>query len=78
MQAGFAMTCVQICTEALSYEDLSGLCEIINALPEGIRLARFPEHCEGPQCWCRPRVIWLVPGDTEVRHKDLANGEFDC
>lgn len=48
----------------------------VEAIPDGVRLAEFPTHCVGAQCWCRPYVS-LVPGAIIVRHKNLDRGEFD-
>ena len=47
------------------------------AIPDGIRLAYFPSHCEGAECWCRPRVVLEIAA-IRVHHKDLLNGDFDC
>ncbi len=49
---------------------------VVDAIPDGIRLAEFPSHCTGAGCWCRPYVSFVV-GAIIVRHKDLDNGEFD-
>src|SRR5439155_7925790 len=57
-------------------EDLRQILAIVSAIPEGVRLAEFPVHCEGAECWCRPRIAY-VPGEILVDHKNLANGEFD-
>jgi hypothetical protein len=51
--------------------------EIIDAIPEGMRLYTFPSHGDGPLCWCRPRVIFIA-GEVVFEHKNLLNGEFDC
>jgi len=51
--------------------------EIIEAIPEGIQLYKFPSHCDGSLCWCRPRVVFTA-GKILLEHKDLLKGEFDC
>jgi len=57
-------------------EDLRQILAIVGAIPEGIRLAEFPVHSDGAECWCRPRIAY-VPGEIFVDHKNLENGEFD-
>jgi len=67
----------EICTGLLMYEDLAAMLTIINAIPDGIHLANFPNHCDGTECWCRPQVVFQVD-KIVVSHKDLIKGEFDC
>ena len=55
---------------------LSSMRDAVDAIPDGIRLAEFPVHGVGAQCWCRPYVSF-VPGAIIVRHKNLDRGEFD-
>jgi hypothetical protein len=57
-------------------EQPPALFDVIEAIPDGIRLAYFPSHCEGVECWCRPQVD-IFGGEVLVRHKNLADGEFD-
>lgn len=49
---------------------------IVRAIPDGICLAFYPTHDDGPSCWCHPRAVWGAVGETLV-HKDLQKGEFD-
>jgi hypothetical protein len=65
----------QLC-ELPQYEDLSAMLAVVAAIPDGMRLADFPTHCEGPECWCRPWVVVLL-GEIIVHHKNLDKGEFD-
>ena len=65
------------CARPLTYDDPAEMRAIISAIPDGMRLANFPTHCEGAQCWCRPKVIFGQCMIT-VTHKDLGCGEFDC
>lgn len=67
----------KFCPGPLMYDDVSEMRAVLGAIPNGIRLAHFPTHCEGPQCWCRPKVI-LGCCVVTVTHKDLSHGEFDC
>lgn len=60
-----------------SREQLAGVIEIIEAIPDGAQLPTFPNHGEGPLCWCRPRIIFSA-GAIVIEHKDLFSGEFDC
>jgi hypothetical protein len=68
---------VKVCNHPLFYEDLSAMLAVVRAIPDGLRLATFPSHCEGAECWCRPRVVFEV-GTIRVNHKDLLKGDFDC
>jgi len=68
---------ITICDDPLIYEDLSTMLAVVRAIPDGIRLATFPSHCEGAECWCRPRVVVEV-ATIRIDHKDLLNGDFDC
>jgi hypothetical protein len=58
-------------------EQFSAILAMIHTIPEGMTLASFPEHWEGPSCWCRPKIV-CCRGEILVRHRDLQNGEFDC
>ena len=58
------------------YHDVSAMLAVVDAIPDGMRLAEFPSHFEGAECWCRPRIAF-VPGEIVVHHKNLAIGEFD-
>lgn len=57
-------------------EDLSEIIDVLNAIPDGVRLADFPGHGSGAECWCRPRIDSAL-GQILVHHKNLAKGEFD-
>ena len=57
-------------------EDVSEMLAIVSAIPDGISLASFPSHAEGPECWCRPKVTFSADMMI-VRHKDLSQGDFD-
>lgn len=59
------------------HEDLADMLDIVSAIPDGMSLASFPSHCEGPDCWCRPRVTFSADVMI-VSHKDLSRGDFDC
>ena len=61
--------------DALEY--LTEQISIVQAIPEGMQLTNFPNHCDGPSCWCRPRIV-ADAVEMRVHHKDLLNGEFDC
>jgi hypothetical protein len=63
-------------TLATAQEQFSAILAMIHTIPEGMRLATFPAHWDGPDCWCRPQVV-CSPDQTYVRHRDLQNGEFD-
>jgi hypothetical protein len=64
------------CTPWLVSEDTAEVLAAVSAIPDGIRLARFPGHTKGPECWCRPKVTFSA--DTIiVSHKDLNQGDFD-
>ncbi|HEY7098604.1 MAG TPA: hypothetical protein VH437_17890 [Terriglobales bacterium] len=65
------------CLQSLELEDLSASLEIVNGIPDGIRLTNFPGHCAGAECWCRPQVTFSGNAIV-VQHKDLNNGDFDC
>ena len=67
LQLGLFLTMVRNLGEILA---------VVDAIPEGMRLAEFPVHCIRAECWCRPRIDY-APGEICVNHKDLANGEFD-
>jgi hypothetical protein len=56
--------------------DSGEMLAVVDAIPEGVRLAEFPVHSIGAVCWCRPSIEY-VPGEIRVNHKNLANGEFD-
>ena len=56
--------------------DLSEMLALIDAIPDGMHLANFPNHMEGVECWCRPRVSFEVD-ELIVDHKDLSRGDFD-
>lgn len=58
------------------HEELSAMLDVLDAIPDGIQWAYFPSHCEGAECWCRPRID-VVIGEILVHHKNLAKGEFD-
>jgi hypothetical protein len=63
--------------ELISPEEyLSEQLEIIDAIPEGMRLNSFPSHDDSSLCWCRPHVVFYA-GELVLCHKDLLNGEFD-
>ena len=67
----------KICVSPLSVDDREEMLAIVSAIPDGIRLAQFPSHSEGIDCWCRPRITFSL--DTMiVSHKDLSQGDFDC
>jgi hypothetical protein len=57
-------------------EDISEMLDIVSAIPDGMSLASFPSHCEGADCWCRPRVTFSADVMI-VSHKDLSRGDFD-
>jgi len=61
---------------ATTQEQFSAALATIPTIPESMKLASFPAHWEGPDCWCRPHVD-CRPGEMVVRHRDLHNGEFD-
>jgi len=54
--------------------ELSTLLEVLYTIPDGTRLADFPSHYEGADCWCRPRVDVVL---GMIHHKNLAEGQFD-
>jgi hypothetical protein len=58
------------------HEELSEMLAIVSAIPDGISLASFPSHVEGPDCWCRPKVTFSADAMI-VSHKDLSQGDFD-
>ena len=58
------------------HEDLSEMLDIVSAIPDGMSLASFPSHCEGADCWCRPKVTFSADAMI-VSHKDLSRGDFD-
>ena len=64
------------CKQLLLNEDLMEMVAIVRAIPDGIRLAHFPSHFKGTECWCRPQIIFAV-GSIVINHKYLAKGEFD-
>jgi hypothetical protein len=66
----------KLCTSGLIYEDPSEMLAIVRAIPDGVHLANFPNHLEGPDCWCRPYVIFTADM-LIVSHKDLSHGDFD-
>ncbi len=66
---------LQVCAWP-EYDELSAMLAVVDAIPDGIRLAEYPGHCVGAECWCRPYVS-LVPGAIVVRHKNLDKREFD-
>ena len=57
-------------------EEMHATLAALQMVPDFMRLGNFPDHCSGPVCWCRPRIVIGVQGFA-VFHKDLANGEFD-
>jgi len=59
-----------------SHEQMQAVLAALEAVPDFVRLGNFPEHCSGPICWCRPRILIGIQGFA-VLHKDLTNGEFD-
>lgn len=59
-----------------SHEQMQAVLTALQAVPDFVRLGNFPEHCSGPVCWCRPRILLGIQGFA-VLHKDLSNGEFD-
>lgn len=61
---------------ATQQEQFSAVLAMIHTIPEGMRLASFPAHWEGPDCWCRPHIVDR-PGEILVQHRDLHKGEFD-
>jgi hypothetical protein len=65
-------------SEAVSQanEEMQATLAALKMVPDFMRLGNFPDHCSGPVCWCRPRIVIGVQGFV-VFHKDLANGEFD-
>lgn len=63
-------------TSSLAHEDLCGMLATLSAIPDGILLANFPCHQVGPDCWCRPRLTYVVDS-VIVSHKDLTQGDFD-
>jgi len=67
---------LQFDTMATAQEQFSAVLAMIHTIPEGMRLASFPAHWEGPDCWCRPQIV-CRPGEIVVRHRDLHKGEFD-
>lgn len=71
----FLENAIAALSEAEEY--LADQIEIIEAIPEGMRLDTFPTHGDGPLCWCRPRIIFSA-GQILLEHKNLLNGEFDC
>jgi hypothetical protein len=66
----------KVCAPWLAYEDPAEMLAIVSAIPDGIRLANFPGHTEGVDCWCRPTVTFEVDVMI-VNHKDLSRGDFD-
>lgn len=62
--------------EWVQAEETTSLLDVLDAIPDGSRLADFPGHYEGADCWCRPRVD-VVLGMILVHHKNLAEGQFD-
>ena len=67
---------VQHIFTAQACEDLSEMLAIVGAIPDGIRLVNFPNHVDGSECWCRPRLSFTADMII-VDHKDLARGDFD-
>lgn len=59
-----------------SHEQMQAMLAALQAVPDFVRLGNFPDHCSGPVCWCRPRIVTGAVGFV-VLHKDLTNGEFD-
>jgi hypothetical protein len=57
-------------------EELENILAALKTVPDFVRLSNFPDHCAGPICWCRPRVV-LGSYGLSVHHKNLSNGEFD-
>ena len=57
-------------------EQMQATLDALRMVPEFVRLGNFPDHCLGPVCWCRPRIVVGIQGFAVV-HKDLTNGEFD-
>jgi hypothetical protein len=58
------------------HDELSAICDVLGAIPDGIHLAFFPSHSEGADCWCRPHVD-VASGEILVHHKNFAEGGFD-
>ena len=63
--------------ERASCDDTAEEVAIVRAIPDGIYLACYPTHNDGPSCWCHPRSVWSLTGEVLI-HKDLEKGEFDC
>ena len=57
-------------------EQMQATLDALKMVPDFVRLGNFPDHCSGPVCWCRPRIVVGIQGFAVV-HKDLSNGEFD-
>ena len=57
-------------------DEVSSILSVVQTIPDGVRLAVFPSHWEGADCWCRPHVDFVL-GEFVVHHKNLAIGEFD-
>ena len=64
-------------TDGQAHEQMQAVLTALKMVPNFVRLGNFPDHCSGPVCWCRPRVVFGIQGFA-IFHKDLVNGEFDC
>lgn len=55
------------------------LIQALAAIPEGFEVHVWPAHSEGPDCWCKPRIVNTPDGKSIwVLHHGPDHGYFDC